>query len=55
MGACPLQGLVRSVAFPQETSAISSQISNTYAASVTFSTIAISIPEELNLRLNAEM
>jgi len=53
--ACPLEGHVRSVAFPQVTSAGSGCTSHTYETSAISSTIAPSFTEALNLRLKTEM
>ena len=55
MEACPLEGLVRSVYFPQETSADFSCTSNTHATSATSSIIMPSFTDALNRRSKAEM
>ena len=53
--ACPLEGLVRSVAFPQETSADIRRTRNTQATSDTSSAIPPNFMEAFNLRSCAEM
>jgi hypothetical protein len=51
--ACPLEGLVRSVASPQETSTYFSFTSNIYAATANSLTLALSLrlKAEINFRI----
>ena len=55
MVACPLEGLVRSVAFPQVTCADLSCTTNIHATSATCSTISPAFTDALNWRPKAEI
>ena len=54
MAACPLEGYVRTVAFPQITPAGSGCSSHTYETLAISSTIAPSFTEALNLKLKTK-